>query len=110
VGTVALVDATAFSAGALVAIASDEVYITAGPVLGAATPVLGGTGEVAHEKTISAGRATFESTAQENGRDPRVAEAMVDTRVEIDGLVTGEELFTLTDSEAIEVGYAPLDI
>ena len=106
VRTVALVDASAFSAGALVAIASDEIYMTPGAVLGAATPVLGGTGEVADEKTISAVRATFESTAEENGRDPQVAAAMVDTRVEIDGLVTDEELLTLTVSEALEFGYA----
>ncbi|MDQ3352760.1 MAG: hypothetical protein M3501_12445, partial [Actinomycetota bacterium] len=106
VRTVALVDATAYSAGALVAISSDEIYMTPGAVLGAATPVLGGTGEVADEKTISAVRAAFESAAEENGRDPRVAAAMVDTRVEIDGLVTGEELLTLTLSEAIEFGYA----
>jgi len=106
VRTVALVDSTAYSAGALVAIASDEIYMTPGAVLGAATPVLGGTGETADEKTISAVRAAFESAAEENGRDPRVAGAMVDTRVEIDGLVTDEELLTLTVSEAIEVGYA----
>jgi len=106
VRTVALVDAAAFSAGALVAIASDEIYMTPGAVLGAATPVLGGTGEVADEKTISAVRASFESAAEENGRDPQVAAAMVDTRIEIDGLVTDEELLTLTVSEAIEFGYA----
>jgi membrane-bound serine protease (ClpP class) len=106
VRTIALIDAAAFSAGALVAIASDEIYMTPGAVIGAATPVLGGTGEVADEKTISAVRATFESTAEENGRDPQVAAAMVDTRIEIDGLVTDEELLTLTVSEATEFGYA----
>ncbi|CAN5609199.1 NfeD family protein [soil metagenome] len=106
VRTIALVDATAFSAGALVAIASDEIYMTPGSVMGAATPVLGGTGEVADEKTISAVRATFESAAEQNGRDPRVAAAMVDTRIEIDGLVTDDELLTLTVAEALEFGYA----
>jgi len=106
VRTIAIVDAAAFSAGALVAIAADEIYMTPGAVMGAATPVLGGTGEVADEKTISAVRALFESTAEENGRDPKVAAAMVDTRVEIVGLVTGEELLTLTVSQAIEFGYA----
>ncbi|MEX2626768.1 MAG: hypothetical protein WD225_07770 [Ilumatobacteraceae bacterium] len=106
VRTIALVDSTAFSAGALVAIASDEIHMTPGAVMGAATPVLGGTGEVADEKTISAVRATFESTASENGRDPQVAAAMVDTRVAIDGLVSDEELLTLTVDEAVEFGYA----
>ncbi|MCA9851266.1 MAG: ATP-dependent Clp protease proteolytic subunit, partial [Dehalococcoidia bacterium] len=106
VRTVALVDSTAYSAGALVAIASDEIYMTPGAVMGAATPVLGGTGEVADEKTISAVRAAFEAAAEENGRDPRIAAAMVDARIEVEGLVGDEELLTLTASQAIEFGYA----
>jgi membrane-bound serine protease (ClpP class) len=106
VRTVALVDSTAYSAGALVAIASDEIYLTPGAVVGAATPVRSDTGQVADEKTISAVRAAFESAAEVNGRDPQVAAAMVDTRVEIAGLVSDEELLTLTVSEAIEFGYA----
>lgn len=103
--TIALIDSVAFSAGALVAIASDEIYMTPGAVMGAATPVLGTTGEVADEKIISAVRATFESTAEENGRDPQVAAAMVDTRIEIDGLVNNTELLTLTVSQAVAFGY-----
>lgn len=104
--TIALVDSTAFSAGALVAIASNEIYMTPGSVMGAATPVLGGTGEVADEKTISAVRATFEAAAEENGRDPIVAAAMVDTSIAIDGLVDEGQLLTLTVSQAVEFGYA----
>ena len=46
VRTIALVDSTAYSAGALVAIASDDIYMTPGAVLGAATPVTG-AGETA---------------------------------------------------------------
>ena len=41
VRTIAFVDRTAFSAGALVAIASQEIYMTPGAVMGAATPVDG---------------------------------------------------------------------
>lgn len=104
--TLALVDASAFSAGALVAIACEEIHMTPGAVMGAATPVQGGTGEVADEKTISAVRATFASTAEERGRDPEIAEAMVDTDVEIDGLVEQGSLLTLTASQAVDVGYA----
>ncbi|MFP3908156.1 MAG: NfeD family protein, partial [Acidimicrobiales bacterium] len=104
--TVALVDATAFSAGALVAIAAEEIWMSPGSTMGAATPVEGTTGEVADEKTISAVRATFESTAEERGRDPRVAAAMVDGSVEIEGLVEEGRLLTLTVSQAEEFGYA----
>jgi membrane-bound serine protease (ClpP class) len=106
VRTVALVDSTAFSAGALVALACEEIHMTPGAVMGAATPVEGGTGEVADEKTVSAVRSTFAATAEERGRDPQVAEAMVDPDVAIDGLVERGQLLTLTASQATDVGYA----
>lgn len=104
--TIAFVNRTAFSAGALVAIASEEIYMVPGSVMGAATPIDGATGETASEKTISAVRATFKATAEQRGRDPVVAEAMVDPSIEIDGLVAEGKLLTLTDVDAARVGYA----
>lgn len=103
--TIAFVDPNALSAGALVAIASEEIVVSPGAVMGAATPVTG-SGETADEKTISAVAAVFRSTAETRGRDPEVAEAMVDPAVEIEGLVEEGELLTLSDSEAVETGYA----
>jgi membrane-bound serine protease (ClpP class) len=105
VPTIAFIDRTAFSAGALIAIASEEIYMTPGAVLGAATPVDGATGEAATEKIVSAVRTTFKATAEARGRDPLVAEAMVDPDVVIDGLVTRGELLTLTTTEATDWGY-----
>jgi membrane-bound serine protease (ClpP class) len=105
VPTIAFVDRTAFSAGALIAIACEEIYMTPGAVMGAATPVEGATGETATEKIVSAVRTTFKATAEARGRDPLVAEAMVDPDVTIDGLVTRGELLTLTTTEATDWGY-----
>ena len=105
VPTIAFVDRTAFSAGALIAIACEEIYMTPGAVMGAATPVEGATGETATEKIVSAVRTTFKATAEARGRDPRVAEAMVDPDVVIEGLVTRGELLTLTTTEATDWGY-----
>jgi membrane-bound serine protease (ClpP class) len=105
VPTIAFVDRTAFSAGALIAIACEEIYMTPGAVMGAATPVEGETGEIATEKIVSAVRTTFKATAEARGRDPLVAEAMVDPDVTIDGLVTRGELLTLTTTEATDWGY-----
>ncbi len=105
VPTIAFVDRTAFSAGALIAIACEEIYMTPGAVMGAATPVEGATGETATEKIVSAVRTTFKATAEARGRDPLVAEAMVDPDVAIDGLVTRGELLTLTTTEATDWGY-----
>jgi membrane-bound serine protease (ClpP class) len=105
VPTIAFIDRTAFSAGALIAIASEQIYMTPGAVMGAATPVEGATGETATEKIVSAVRTTFKATAEARGRDPLVAEAMVDPDVVIDGLVTRGELLTLTTTEATDWGY-----
>ena len=106
VPTVAFVDRDAFSAGALIAIAAERIYLAPGGVLGAATPVDGATGETASAKVVSAVRKTFKSTAEVRGRDPRVAEAMVDPEVVIEGLVGRGELLTLTATEAQTWGYA----
>jgi membrane-bound serine protease (ClpP class) len=106
VRTIAFVDRTAFSAGALVAIASNEIYMTSGAVLGAATPVDGGTGDTASEKVVSAVRSTFAATAEARGRDPLVAEAMVDINVDIPGLSPSGQLLTLTTTTALDWGYA----
>lgn len=105
VRTIAFVNPEAFSAGALIAIASDEIYMVPGGVMGAATPVTG-AGETAGEKTVSAVRSTFRATAEQRGRNPQVAEAMVDPVVEIEGLIEEGRLLTFTASEALEWGYA----
>lgn len=77
-----------------------------GAVMGAATPIDGATGETASAKVVSAVRKTFKTTAEVRGRDPEVAEAMVDPDVVIDDLVGRGELLTLTDTEATTWGYA----
>lgn len=103
---IAFVNRTAFSAGALVAIASNEIYMTSGAVMGAATPVDGGSGDTASEKVVSAVRSTFASTAEARGRNPVVAEAMVDPEVDIPGLSPSGQLLTLTTTTALDWGYA----
>jgi membrane-bound serine protease (ClpP class) len=106
VRTIAFVDRDAFSAGALVAISCETIYMAPGAVIGAATPIDAGTGDTASEKVVSAVRSTFRTTAETRGRDPRVAEAMVDPDVAIDGLVERGKLLTLTTTEAQAWGYA----
>jgi membrane-bound serine protease (ClpP class) len=105
VPTVAFVDRDAFSAGALVAIAAEQLWVAPGAVIGAATPVLG-DGTSADEKTLSAVRAVFRSTAVERGRDPLVAEAMVDPDIVVEGLVRRGQLVTMDVVQAQERGYA----
>ncbi len=106
VPVVAFVNREAFSAGALITIASDEIWMAPGAVFGAATPIDGATGETSSEKTISAVRSTFRATAEETGRNPDIAAAMVDPAVTVDGLDDATSLLTLTVNQALEWGYA----
>ena len=108
--TITLVDTTALSAGALIALATDTIYMTPGAVIGAATPINGATGETADAKTISAVRGLFESTAEATGRDATYAAAMVDPDVEIAGVIEQGDLLTLTASSAVESGLAAAEI
>lgn len=103
---VAFVNREAFSAGALITIASDQIWMTPGAVYGAATPIQGATGETADEKTVSAVRSTFRSTAEQQGLNPRIAEAMVDPEVEVEGLDNSTSLLTLSTDQALQYDYA----
>jgi membrane-bound serine protease (ClpP class) len=95
----------ALSAGAMIALATERIYVRPGATIGAATPVTGG-GQRASEKIVSAMRSEFRALAEARGLDPRIAEAMVDEQIEIPGVVTTGALLTLTGDEAIELGFA----
>lgn len=101
----AFVNRRAFSAGAMIALAADGIYMVPGAVIGAATPVTG-EGEKAPEKIVSAMRSEMRALAEARGLDPRVAEAMVDEDIEIPGVVEAGKLLTLTTDEAVRIGYA----
>ena len=105
----ALVDVHAWSAGAMIALAADSIYMVPGSSLGAATPV-GGTGEKAPEKIVSAMRGEFRALAERRGLDPRVAEAMVDEEIGIEGVVEKGKLLTLTAGEAVDLKVATAEV
>ena len=101
--TIAFINPRAISAGALLALATDTIVMTSGGTIGAAMPVLGGSGEpqAADEKAVSYLRKEFAATAERRGRPALFAEAMVDVDVEIPGVVAKGKLLTLTTSEAM---------
>ncbi len=96
----------AASAGALISIACDSIYMVPGANIGAATVVNGADGSQAPDKYQSYMRSIMRSTAEENGRDPLIAEGMVDDRIEIDGVTEEGKIITFTTSEAIKNGYS----
>ena len=100
----------AASAGALISIACDSIYMVPGANIGAATVVNGMDGTEAPDKYQSYMRSIMRSTAEENGRDPLIAEGMVDERVEIDGITEDGKIITFTTSEAIENGYCEAEV
>ncbi len=101
----AYVNMYAYSAGAMIALSAERVFMRRGAVMGAATPV-DGSGERASEKTVSAMRAQMRALTEARGLDPRIAEAMVDETLAVEGVVEEGELLTLTTREAVELDYA----
>lgn len=102
VPVVAFVDLQAASAGALISIACDSIYMRPGSSMGAAT-VVNGNGEVMPDKYQSFMRGMMRATAEAHGRredgswfrDPAVAERMVDTA----------GVLSFTPEEAVKAGY-----
>jgi membrane-bound serine protease (ClpP class) len=101
----AFVNRRAFSAGALIALATRGIYMRPGSVLGAVTPV-DGSGTKASEKIVSAMRSEMRALAEAQGLDPAIAEAMVDESLAVPNVVDAGRLLTLTTEEAVRIGYA----
>ncbi|SHM45935.1 membrane-bound serine protease (ClpP class) [Cyclobacterium lianum] len=104
------IDKDAASAGALISIACDSIYMARGGSIGAATVVMGGTGEAAPDKYQSYMRSIMRSTAEARGRDPRIAEAMVDEDIEIEEISEAGEVVTFSVSEAIQHGFCEAEV
>lgn len=105
-----------WSAGALIALATNRIYMSPGTSMGAAAPVLqapGAESQGADEKTVSAIRGQIAALAERNGHSTVIARAMVDPGleahlVEVDGeerIVDRDELESLRrahEAESIE--------
>lgn len=104
------IDNDAASAGALISIACDSIYMVPGANIGAATVVNGTDGMAAPDKYQSYMRGIMRSTAEKNGRDPLIAEGMVDDRVEIEGVTEAGKVITFTTTEAIANDYCEAEV
>jgi len=116
---VVFIDNNAASAGALISIACERIYMRTGASIGAAT-VVNPTGQKMPDKYQSYMRSTMRATAESHGkdtiisgqdttyrwkRDPRIAEAMVDERVYIPNVIDSGKILTFTPAEAMKNGY-----
>jgi len=117
--TCVFIDNNAASAGALISIACDAIYMRKGASIGASTVVIE-TGEKAPDKYQSYMRKQIRSTAESKGkilkvsdndstfiykRNPDIAEGMVDERMIVPGLVDSTKVITLSTEEALKWGY-----
>lgn len=113
------IDNNAASAGALISIACDKIFMREGANIGAAT-VVNQSGEAMPDKYQSYMRSMIRATAQAHGkdtlvhgsdttfrwkRDPHIAEAMVDQNIRIEGVSDSGKIVTFTPHEAIKYGF-----
>ncbi len=102
---IVFIENNAASAGALISLACDSIYIKPGSTIGAAT-VVNQSGEAVPDKYQSYMRKKMRATAEENGRNPDIAEAMVDPDKEVEGISEKGKVLTFTAKEALENGFA----
>ena len=100
----AYIDNNAASAGALISIACERIYMHSGSSIGAAT-VVNQTGEVQPDKYQSYMRSMMRATAEARCRRPDIAEAMVDPDVFVKDIVDSGKVLTFTTEEAIKHNY-----
>lgn len=126
--TATFVNKDAFSAGAFIAVATKKIYMAPESVIGAAAPIImspGGDGvekipDTAERKMTSAVKAMVRTSAEKNGHNVAVVEAMIDktrgltlTNITADAtnaVVIAKEgdILTLTNTEAErEYGQPP---
>lgn len=103
------IDKNAASAGALISIACDSIYMAPGASIGAAT-VVNQKGEVLPDKYQSYMRSIMRSTAEVNGRNPDIAQSMVDPSIYVEGVSDSGKVLTFTPSEAIKNGFCEAEV
>lgn len=104
--TISYVNKNALSAGAYIALNTDEIYMAPGSSMGAAA-VIDQEGNAADEKAQSYWLSAMKGAAEESGRDPEIALAMADKEIDLPeyGAPKGK-LLTLTSAQAEKVGYS----
>jgi len=102
--TVSYIVNNAASAGALISIACDSIYMTKSSSIGAVT-VVSQDGQQMPDKYQSYMRSKMRATAEAQGRNPDIAEAMVDDRISLPGIIDSGEVLTFTASEALEHNF-----
>ncbi|MFH1740772.1 MAG: NfeD family protein [bacterium] len=121
--TAVFVSGDATSAGAMIALAAEKIFMTPGSTIGTAAPVIvgagGGEGGMMDEKALSFVKAKFKSIAEIRGHDEDIVSAMVDPEEKVERtneigetVVISKEgdLLTLTAPDAVRWGVAEAEV
>lgn len=92
--TACYINSKAESAGVLISLACDKIYMSPRGTIGSAETIPN------TEKILSMWKALLRNTAQVQGRDPEIFEAMADKDIEISGISQKGTLLNLTAKEA----------
>ncbi|ERT57535.1 nodulation protein NfeD [Peptoniphilus sp. BV3C26] len=98
--TIAFVNNKAESAGVLISIACEKLYMAENSTIGSAETI------PATEKNISFWRTLLKDTAEKRGKNAKVVEAMADKDLVIDGLTKEGKLVNLTAKESLDFGVS----
>jgi len=101
--TVAFVNRRAISAGALISLSCEKIFMTGGGTIGAATAV-DMSGKKGSEKVISYMREEMASTAEKRERNVDIAKGMVDEDLSFTHLVVEGDSITVDDLEGRKEG------
>lgn len=104
-----LIENNAASAGALISIACNNIFMQPGSTIGAAT-VVDQSGKPVPDKYQSYMRSKMRSTAEQRGRNPDIAEAMVDPDKEVEGISKEGKVLTFTTADALKHGFCEAEL
>jgi len=97
---ISYVNKEATSAGVLIAVSSEKIYMAQGATIGAAEP------RPKEEKYISYWAAKLRATAEKTGRNPKIVAAMADSDISIPGVIEKGKILSLTSDEAVKLNIA----
>ena len=103
VQTIGFINRRAISAGALISLSCEKIYMTGGGLIGAATAV-DMSGKKGSEKVISFMREEMASTAEQRGRNKKIARGMVDEELTFTHLVLNQDSILVNDIEGRKEG------
>ena len=101
--TIAFINRRAISAGSLISLSCDKIYMTDGATIGA-TSVVDMTGSKQSEKSQSYMREEMAATAEKAGKNPDIARGMVDEELSFEFLVINGDSLKIDDIEGRKEG------